>query len=222
MFKKVLVAEDLGSINHGISNILHERTGIKEIKQAQYCDDAYLKFRRARRDRSPFDLLITDLSFKDSHRERDIVSGIQLIKAIRTVQPEIKVIIYSMEDRPAKVKSFFDELCIDGYVCKGRYGLNELVQSVNDIYHGKTFVSPLLSNAMNKNNIFELKDYDLLLLKHLSDGLTQEQIGAYFKKNQIAPNSISSIEKRLNKLKYNFKAKNAIHLIAMTKDLGLL
>lgn len=127
-----------------------------------------------------------------------------------------------MEDRPAKVKSFFDELGIDAYVCKGRYGLNELVQSVSEVYYGNTFISPMLSSAMNKNNIFELKDYDLLLLKHLSDGFTQEQIGAYFKKNHISPNSISSIEKRLNKLKYNFKAKNAIHLVAMTKDLGLL
>ncbi len=222
MFKKVLVTEDLGSINHGIANILHERTGVKEIQQAQYCDDAYLKFRRARRDGNHFDLLITDLSFKESHRERNLVSGIQLIDAIRAIQPDIKVIIYSMEDRPAKVKSFFAEQGIDGYVCKGRYGLNELIQSVTEVYNGKTFTSPLLASAISKNNVFELKDYDLLLLKHLSDGLTQEQIGEYFKRNHISPNSISSIEKRLNKLKYNFKAKNAIHLVAMTKDLGLL
>jgi len=222
MFDKVLVAEDLGSINHGISTILNERTGIKEIMQAQYCDDAYLKCRRACSDDTPFDLLITDLSFKDSHRERNIVSGIELIESIRLIQPSIKVIIYSMEDRPAKVRSFFEDLHIDGYVCKGRYGLNELVQAVNEVTMGNTFVSPLLSNAMSKNNVFELKDYDIMLLKYLSNGLTQEQIGASFKKNHISPNSISSIEKRLNKLKYNFKARNAIHLIAMTKDLGLL
>ncbi|AXT63614.1 DNA-binding response regulator [Aquimarina sp. AD10] len=222
MFEKVLVTEDLGSINHGIANILHERTGVKEVQQAQYCDDAYLKFRRALRDDKPFDLLITDLSFKESHRQRELVSGLQLIDAIRLIQPDIKVIIYSMEDRPAKVKSFFKEQSINGYVCKGRYGLNELVQSVGEVYHNNTFISPLLANAMNKNNVFELKDYDLLLLKHLSDGLTQEEIRMYFKRNHISPNSISSIEKRLNKLKYNFKAKNAIHLVAMTKDLGLL
>jgi len=212
MFDKVLVAEDLGSINHGISTILNERTGIKEIMQAQYCDDAYLKCRRACSDNTPFDLLITDLSFKDSHRERNIVSGIELIESIRLIQPSIKVIIYSMEDRPAKVRSFFEDLHIDGY----------LVQAVNEVTMGNTFVSPLLSNAMSKNNVFELKDYDIMLLKYLSNGLTQEQIGASFKKNHISPNSISSIEKRLNKLKYNFKARNAIHLIAMTKDLGLL
>ncbi|MEW7278819.1 response regulator [Aquimarina sp. 2201CG1-2-11] len=222
MFSKVLVTEDLGSINHGIAQILHERTGIHEIQQAQYCDDAYLKFRRAHRDEMPYDLLITDLSFKESHRERKLVSGTQLIDAIKMIDPRIKVIVYSMEDRPGKIKTFFAEQGIDGYVCKGRHGLNELVQSVNEVSNNKTYVSPQLESAMNKNNIFELKDYDILLLKHLSNGLTQEQIGVYFKQHQISPNSTSSIEKRLNKLKFNFKAKNAIHLVAMTKDLGLL
>ncbi|SHJ30431.1 response regulator [Aquimarina spongiae] len=222
MFKKVLVNEDLGSINHGVANILHERTRIKEIQQAQYCDDAYLKFRRALKDQTPFDLLVTDLSFKESHRERKLVSGVELIEAVRLIQPNIKVIVYSMEDRPAKVRSLFDEHNINGYVCKGRYGLNELVQSVYEVYNENRFISQRLSNMMSKHNVFELKDYDLLLLKHLSDGLTQEQIGEYFKKNHISPNSISSIEKRLNKLKFNFKARNAIHLVAMTKDLGLL
>jgi DNA-binding NarL/FixJ family response regulator len=222
MFKKILVTEDLGSISHGIAHILRERTGIDEIQQAQYCDDGYLKFRRAINDQDPFDLLITDLSFKESHRERKLVSGIELIEAIRSIQPNIKVIIYSMEDRPGKIKSFFAEQSIDGYVCKGRYGLNELVKSVTDVFNNIRYVSPQLESAMSKNNVFELQDYDILLLKHLSDGLTQEEIGHHFKENQISPNSTSSIEKRLNKLKYNFKAKNAIHLVAMTKDLGLL
>ncbi|MCK8520979.1 response regulator [Aquimarina sp. D1M17] len=222
MFKKVLVNEDLGSINHGVAHILLERTGVKEIQQAQYCDDAYLKFRRALQDGDPFDLLVTDLSFKESHRERKLSSGIELIDEIRSIHPDIKIIVYSMEDRPAKIKAMFDEQYIDGYVCKGRYGLNELVQSVSEVYRGSRFISQRVSNMMSKNNVFELRDYDLLLLKHLSDGLTQEQIGEYFKKNHISPNSISSIEKRLNKLKFNFKARNAIHLVAMTKDLGLL
>ncbi len=222
MFNKILITEDLGSINHGIANILYERTGVEDIQQAQYCDEGYLRFRRANEDGKPFDLMITDLSFKETHRERRLSSGIELIEAVRILQPDIKVIVYSMEDRPGKVKSFFTDQKINAYVCKGRKGLNELVQSVVEVYSGNTYISPQLENAMSKKNVFELKDYDILLLKHLSDGLTQEEIGKYFKKNHISPNSISSIEKRLNKLKYSFKAKNAIHLVAMTKDLGLL
>lgn len=222
MFKKILLAEDLGSISHGISQILEKRSGIKEIQQSQYCDEAYLKFRKAYQDKKPFELLITDLSFKDSYRDRELTSGLELIKAIKELQEDVKVVIYSMEDRPAKIKSFFGDYKINAFVNKGRNGLNELLQSVREVYNNNSYLSPELASSINKNNSFELKDYDMLLLKHLSQGLTQEEIGTCFKKQRISPNSTSSIEKRLNTLKFNFKAKNAVHLVSMTKDLGLL
>jgi two-component system capsular synthesis response regulator RcsB len=43
-----------------------------------------------------------------------------------------------------------------------------------------------------------------------------------FKKLNITPNSKSYIEKRVSKLKDYFKANNNIHLIAITKDLGII
>ncbi|GAA3520474.1 hypothetical protein GCM10022393_38390 [Aquimarina addita] len=222
MFRKILLAEDLGSISHGIAQILEERSGIKEIQQSQYCDEAYLKFRKAFKDGKPFELLITDLSFKDSHRDRELTSGVELIKAVKEIKEDTKIIMYSMEDRPAKIKSFFADYQINAFVNKGRNGLNELIQSVREVFNDNSYLSPALASSINKNNSFELKDYDVLLLKHLAKGLTQEEIGVYFKKQRISPSSTSSIEKRLNALKFNFKAKNAVHLISMTKDLGLL
>ena len=42
------------------------------------------------------------------------------------------------------------------------------------------------------------------------------------KENNIKPSSLSSIEKRLNKLRIDFKANNAIHLVSTAKDLGLI
>jgi len=222
MFKKVLIAEDLGSINYGIAQVLTEKIGVSNIQNTQYCDDAYLKTRKAIQDGEPYDLLITDLSFKESHRERKISTGVELIEAIRDLQPNIKVIVYSMEDRPTKVKELFKKKSINGYVCKGRYGLVELVKSVREVYKDYTYLSPQLTYTINKNSSFELEDYDIMLLQYLSKGLTQEEIAKYFRANRIRPSSTSSIEKRLNKLKFNFKAKNAVHLVSMTKDLGLL
>ena len=68
----------------------------------------------------------------------------------------------------------------------------------------------------------EINDYDIELLKQLSQGLSQEDISHNFKTNAISPNSLSTIEKRLNKLRIQFKANNAIHLVAIVKDLGLI
>ncbi|MFC5046961.1 response regulator transcription factor [Aquimarina hainanensis] len=222
MFKKVLVAEDLGSIGHGVASMLKEKTENIDIHQSQYCDDAFLKFRRAEQDNTPFELLITDLSFKACFRERKLTSGIELISAIKAIQPTIKVIMYSIEDRPTKISTFFKKLEINGYVCKSRYGLKELEHSIEEVYNDNIYISPQISNALNKKNVFELNDYDIILLKYLSKGLTQDQIAKEFKKEHISPHSISSVEKRLNKLKQHFKAKNGIHLVAMIKDLGLL
>ena len=63
MFKKVLVAEDMDSINHAVASVLNE-LNIPKIAHAQYFDKAWLLAKKASQDDEPFDLLICDLSFK--------------------------------------------------------------------------------------------------------------------------------------------------------------
>ncbi len=222
MFQKVLVVEDLDSIGFGIYQILKQETSIHEIIQSQHCDDANLKFLRAQKDNVPFDLLITDLSFKADYRDCKIVSGDALVHKLKSKQPSLKVIVYSVENRSVKVKSLFNNRKIDAYVVKGRRGLKNLIEAIKDVSKNKTYVSPEISNFMHRKDIIEIEDYDIQLLKLLSDGHTQEEISFEFKKKEIKPSGISSIEKRLNKLKLEFNAKNVLQLVSMVKDLGWL
>ena len=99
MFTKVLVAEDYEIANQGIIKVINEGLGIQDIQESKYCDDAYLKFRKAFQENEPFELLITDLSFKKDHIEQIRNSGIELIQDVRKIQPTIKVIVYSQENR---------------------------------------------------------------------------------------------------------------------------
>ena len=46
MFSKVIVAEDQDDINKGVVASLKE-LGVPEIQHVQYCDDAYLKIKKA-------------------------------------------------------------------------------------------------------------------------------------------------------------------------------
>lgn len=220
MFQKVLVVEDLDSIGFGIAQMLKQETSIQEVQQSLYCDDAHLKFLRAQKDQVPFDLLITDLSFKTDHRESKISSGDELVKTLKSKNPNLKAIVYSVEDRSIKVKSLFNNQKIDAYVVKGRKGLKYLVEAINTISNNKTYISPDLSGFMNRREVFEIEDYDIELLKQLSNGLNQKEISSLFQKKNIQPSGISSIEKRLNRLKLELNAKNVIQLIAMSKDLG--
>ena len=78
MFKKVLIADDLGSINKGVLSLL-DKTGIRDVQSEQYCDSSYLKIKKALLDKDPYELLITDLSFKSDHRDEKYTSGEELI-----------------------------------------------------------------------------------------------------------------------------------------------
>ncbi|MCX7549032.1 DUF5932 domain-containing protein [Xanthomarina sp. F1114] len=221
MFKKVIVSDDLVSINLGMLTVL-DTLKIKDHAQVQYCDDAYLRIKRAAQDKEPFDLLITDLSFKKDHRDQKFPSGEALIEVLNREFPDLKIIVYSIEDRIQRVRRLINEHGVKGYVCKGRRGLIELSEAINKVFGNEVYLSEQVNQALNSTSNLEIDDYDVLLLKHLSNGLSQEQISKLFKDEHISPNSLSTIEKRLNKLRIQFKANNAIHLVAIVKDLGLI
>tara|TARA_R110002051_G_scaffold185303_5_gene254804 strand:- start:11973 stop:12638 length:666 start_codon:yes stop_codon:yes gene_type:complete len=221
MFKKVLIAEDMEDINKGVHTLLTE-LGVLIIDQVQYCDDAYLKIKKAELDFEPYEMVISDLSFKADHRSQKYASGQALVEKLKVEFPVLKVIVYSVEDRLQAVRTLFNQHHIDAYVCKSRSGLKNLTTAINEVVNGNNFLSPEVSNALNSTNELEVDDYDILLLDNLSKGLSQEEISSLYKKENISPASLSSIEKRLNKLRIQFNANNAIHLVAIVKDLGLI
>jgi len=221
MFQKVLIVDDLGSINQGVNSVL-EKLNVDFVETEQYCDTVYLKIKKALQDKNPFELLITDLSFQPDHREEKYTSGEELIAALVEVQPNLKVIVYSVEDRIQKARRLVDNYKIDAYVCKGRNGLTELEQAINSVFEGEIFLSLQIKQALTQKTDLEINDYDIELLKFLAKGLSQDEISAELKKSSIKPNSLSSIEKKLNRIKDNFRANNTTHLVAIVKDLGLI
>ena len=222
MFKKVLVAEDLDSISFSVVQAL-ETLSVEEIQHSKYCDEAFLKVKKALQDNEPFDLLISDLSFKIDHRETNLSSGEDLIEAVKKIQPDLKTIVFSIEDKAYRIKSLFNNLGINAYVSKSRKSIPELKSAVQSIFESnEKTISPELAHTINDKSFHEIEAYDISLLKLLSNGYTLDEISANFKKTGTIPNGSSSIEKRINKLKIYFKANNNVHLIAIAKDLGLV
>ena len=123
----------------------------------------------------------------------------------------------------AYIKSLFNNLGINAYVSKGRNSIPELKKAIQRIYDNEEkVISTELSHSLRDKTLFEIETYDISLLKLLSKGATLEEIAVSFKESGIIPNGNSSLEKRINKLKTYFKASNNVHLIAITKDLGLV
>lgn len=219
MFKRVLLAEDFQGENHGIVEQLREKLTIEILQEEYYCDKALMRLKVALKKGDPYELLITDLNFEPDHIDRNITSGYELITAVRALQPDIKVIVYSVEDNPIKIDALFKEQQINAYVCKGRYSLNELIKAVQEVYHNRTYFSPKI-NLNAHENVFELDAFDLDILKDLANGLTKKEISEKLKQQHISPNSESTIDKKVSRLFDEFEAKNTNHLIAKLIKLG--
>ncbi len=221
MFKKVLVADDIDSINHAVASVLKD-FNIGNVSYAQYCDKAFLIAKKAILEGEPFDLLICDLSFKNDYREEKISGGKELIGLLKKEDPNLKVLVNTIEDHPHTVKALWTSGDIDGYVCKDRNGMQELKEAIFNLHKGKTYNSPRIERSLKQENLIVLKDFEINLLTSIANGLTQDEIQEKFKKDNISPASKSAIEKRLKELREDFKAKNTSHLIGIVKDLKLI
>jgi two-component system, NarL family, captular synthesis response regulator RcsB len=222
MFTKVLIVDDIDLNNVATIEGLKD-LNIKEIVCAKYCDEALLKIKKAHQDNKPFQLLITDLSFKVDHRENTLHTGEDLIQAVKQLHPDIKIIVFSIEDRPFRIKQLFEKYKVDGYVMKDRNTIPELQKTIQKVYlNEQEQLSLALTQLLQDKTTSEINNYDIQVIKQLSLGVPQENMEAKFKELGITPSSKSTIEKHINKLKIYFKANNTVHLVAIAKDLGLV
>mgnify|MGYP001068251018 FL=1 len=221
MIRKVLICEKVDSVNIGLKKTLLDDFSF-QVEQAQYCDKALLMVKNALMDAQPYDLIITDLALKTKQDPNQSLNGVALLREVYALQPGIKSIIYSMEDRPFKIRQCLESLKVDAYVLNGRNSRLHLVEAIQAIQEDDRYVSPELSEMLLQTPGLDIDAYDLVLLKSLADGYSQQEISKRFKKQAISPHSLSSIEKRVNRLKESLLARNIPHLIALAKDMGLI
>lgn len=222
MINKILIAEDIDSINTGIISILKENFNF-EIDHANSCDNAILKIKKAILDDKPFDLLISDLSFKtDGNLIPELKNGEELTLAAKKIQSNLKTIIYTIEDKPALLKRLKDDIEVNSIVLKGLNSLTELCTSIEKINSGLNYFTTEVLHKIKNDSTTIIGDYDILILDLLSQGFTQQDISIALKTKEIKPSSVSAIEKRIGELKTSFKANNSTHLVSIAKDMFLI
>jgi len=221
MFEKVLIAEDHESANISVRKTL-EDLGVAKAQYVYYCDDALTWMQNALKNSQPYDLLITDLYFEEDYSKQKLDGGADLIKAIKKEQPELKVIVFSAESRPAAISNLFKELSIDAYVRKARNDAQTLKQAINAVYKGAKYISPDLKQAIKEKNSYEFTPFDITIISLLSQGTLQKDIPLYLQQNKIKPSGLSSVEKRLNLMKEVLEFSKNEQLVAYCKDIGLI
>src|SRR5436853_7737403 len=114
MIDRVLIAEDHESASISIKKTLENR-GIADPHYVYYCDDALARIKTSIQLNQPYDLLITDLYFEEDERAQQIPGGIDLIAAVRKIQPGLKILVFSAENKPVILETLFNYHQIDGY-----------------------------------------------------------------------------------------------------------
>lgn len=221
MFKKILISEDHESINFSVQKTL-EDLNFDNFEYVYYCDDALAKAQKAIREKTPYDLLITDLYYEEDHHPQKLKDGRELISAIRQEQPDLKIIVFSAEHKSGIIDSLFNDYGINGYVRKARHDSKELKKAIKSVYNNENYLSLDLKQEVKKLNNYEFTTYDITLVSLLSQGVLQKNIPVFLQNNNIKPNSLSSIEKKLNTLKEELGISNNEQLVAFCKDLGII
>lgn len=218
MFKKVLIADDYESISISVKTTLLDLHITQENDDyAHYCDIALSRIKKAVSMGKPYDLLITDLSF-DNDVPQCISEGTELIKAVRQIQPELKILVFSSENRATVANALFNELGIDAFVPKGLQDIKDLKIAIEAISKNKKYRSPNLKKVLGEEKHFTFTSLDETIILLLAEGTPQKDIPSYLKKNNIKPSSLSIIEKHLHEMKKALNISTNEQLIAYCKD----
>lgn len=221
MIDKVLIAEDHESANLSIQKMISEM-GVTRSDYVYYCDDALSKIQAALQQGQAYDLLITDLYFENDGSRQTIAGGADLIKAVRAVQPEIMVLVFSGESRPATIDMLFSSYEIDAFVRKARHDVRELKEAFAILSRGQRYYPRTLAQLVKQSNAYQFTEFDVLVIRLLSEGYQQNEIPAYLKKHDIKPSSLSTIEKRLNQVREELSFSKNEQLVLFCKEAGIL
>lgn len=221
MFKSVLIAEDQEMTSISVRKTL-EDLNVTKAEYTYYCDDALLQIKKNLQGETPFDLLITDLSFEEDHRKQEIAGGVELIEEVKKIAPNIKILVFSTEKKPALIDELFKKYGINGFVRKARHDAKDLKLALDALAKGKTYLSPDLKQSVKQKNTFEFTNYDITIISLLSQGTLQKNIPSYLQENDIRPYGLSSVEKRLNMMKEVLEFSKNEQLVAYCKDFGII
>lgn len=223
MFKKVLIAEDHESINISVQRTLSDLGVVDDNRNyVFYCDDAIKRLQKAISEKQPYELLITDLSFDDDASQQEITTGRALIKAAKALQPDLKVLVFSIENRKIIADELVAILDIDAFVPKARHDAKDLKLAIESIYKNKKYLSPNLKQVAKEVDNFLFSVYDKTIVNLLANGTPQKDIPLYLQKNNITPSGLSSLEKRLSQIKTVLNISSNEQLVAYCKDKGII
>jgi two-component system, NarL family, response regulator NreC len=144
---RILIADDHGLVRRGIREVLHSRNGWRVVGEAANGREAVAKALELKPDVAVIDIGMPELD------------GIETARKIRESNPEIKILMLTMNESDAMIRLALDAGA-DGYLLKSDLTVC-LPQAVEAIVAGQRFLTPKVSEIVLEGFLKPKKQHPL-------------------------------------------------------------
>jgi len=161
----LVVADDHVLVSEGISRLLEP-----DFNVVARVDNGRALLEAARTFRP--DAILLDISMP-------LLNGIEAARQIRQTQPDVKLVFLSMHSDPDYVAEAF-RAGASAYVLKRSAAL-ELVQAIREVLKGNTYVTPLVSRALEVSQVGNgpLTARQREVLRLVAEGYSAKQVASF-------------------------------------------
>ncbi len=212
-----MVVEDHQCSSQGIVDTLQSSEEFTFVIEATCsADEAYTMVV----DRS-FDIILLDI-FLEREPNQNLVDGDDLLQQFNKEEDRPRVIVFSKVKSIETLDYVIHHLGAEGYILKGRNGLEEVLPAVDCVLHEGSYYSEAVMDILSQySDLIEIDRVDRMILRMLVQGHLQKEIPGRLTEHGIELSG-RGMEKRINKLKLKFGAITLPQLIYKAIKEGII
>jgi DNA-binding NarL/FixJ family response regulator len=201
--KRILLVDDHPLVREWLANLIHQQPDLTVCGETESAPAAASAVASAKPD-----LVIADINLKNS-------SGIELIKNLKELHPNIPVLVLSMHDESLYAERVF-RAGAHGYVNK-RETAQKMVEAIRRVLEGKLYVSErtaeilasqtIRGRVVSRTSIESLSDRELEVFDKLGQGISTRQIAEDFRI------SVKTVQEYCARIKEKLNLNNATELL---------
>ena len=201
--KRILLVDDHPLVREWLANLIHQQPDLTVCGETESAPTAAAAVASAKPD-----LVIADINLKNS-------SGIELIKNLKELHPNIPVLVLSMHDESLYAERVF-RAGAHGYVNK-RETAQKMIEAIRRVLEGKLYVSEktaeilasqtIRGRVVSRASIESLSDRELEVFDKLGQGINTRQIADDFRI------SVKTVQEYCARIKEKLNLNNATELL---------
>jgi len=202
--RRLLIVDDHPMMRSGLTQLIDNEGDLKVHAEADNAGQALTAV-----DKQKFDLALVDISLPDKN-------GLELIKDIRSLRPELPILVVSMHDEIIYAERAL-RAGARGYIMKQEGG-EKFLQAIRQVLAGKVFVSEKMSARILENfsglpaasstsPVQQLSDREFEVFQLIGQGVGTGEIAARLRL------SVKTVETHRKNIKKKLKLDTATDLL---------